>query len=117
MGGHENFAISSETGRITIASALDYETYKSHQFLVRAFDGRYVTTATVKVTVININEVAPVFTATSASSGQVRVCAYFRLLIAGTITCAWNSSLLPARLSLFRHCGQASVPQCLLDAV
>ncbi len=55
------FSINAETGEISVASVLDYETASSHTLTVQASDGNGGRdTATVTITVTNVNE-APVF--------------------------------------------------------
>ena len=63
------FAIDANTGVVTVAGALDFETAASHAILVRATstDGSFVTQAfTIGVT--NVNDVAPAITSTAGAS-------------------------------------------------
>ena len=54
------FAIDPATGVITLADALDYETLRSYQLMVSASDGMDTATATVNISVTNVNDTAPV---------------------------------------------------------
>ncbi len=60
------FAINPRTGAITVAGALDYETTASYSLVVTVTDGgrtsRLSDTATLTITVTDVNEHAPVFT-------------------------------------------------------
>ena len=59
------FSINAETGEISVASALDYETASSYTLTVQVRDGNGGTdTATVTITVTDVNE-APVFNPSS----------------------------------------------------
>ena len=57
-----NFTINSATGRITLASALDYETRATYSLVIQASDGARSTSANLDITVLDENEFAPVFT-------------------------------------------------------
>ena len=63
------FAIDPNTGAVTIARVIDYERpMESTTFVVTATDSgdpRLTSTATVSVTVININDNNPIFTRVS----------------------------------------------------
>src|SRR6185503_18122538 len=63
------FAINANTGVVTVAGALDFETAASHAIIVRATstDGSSVTQAfTIGVT--NVNDVAPAITSAAGAS-------------------------------------------------
>ncbi len=58
------FAINPRTGAITVAGALDYETTTSYSLMVTVTDGGSTplsATATLTITVTDVNEYAPVF--------------------------------------------------------
>ena len=58
------FAINPTTGEITVAGALDYETTTSYSLMVTVSDGGSSSlsdTATLTITVTDVNEYAPVF--------------------------------------------------------
>ena len=61
-GGNEdgNFAIDASTGTITVAVALDFETTPSYELTVEATDGTNAASATVVVSVTDVNE-SPAF--------------------------------------------------------
>lgn len=55
------FKIDSITGVITVNAALDYENITDYSLLVRANDGIYEDSTTVKISIENINDNPPVF--------------------------------------------------------
>ncbi|MDP7219113.1 MAG: DUF5011 domain-containing protein, partial [Arenicellales bacterium] len=60
------FAIDSSSGAITVAAALDHETTPTHSLIVTATDaGSLSTSATVTVTVRDLNDNTPVFAQTT----------------------------------------------------
>ena len=72
--GSNKFAIDPNTGAITVAQALDRETIASYSLVVTATDGRLPpnsATATVVVTVVDINDNSPAFSATSYQANVV----------------------------------------------
>ncbi len=63
------FAIDASTGAITVAGALDYETLDSYALTVQAHDGTDSTSATVTITINDLNEaVVEVLAAWDASN-------------------------------------------------
>jgi hypothetical protein len=62
------FAIDSSSGMITIATMLDHETASSHSLTVQIFDAILSDTAIVTVTVTDVNDVTPLFAASSYSA-------------------------------------------------
>ncbi|XP_060575669.1 protocadherin beta-8-like isoform X1 [Ruditapes philippinarum] len=62
------FVLNSTTGELTLSTALDFETQINHTIEVKATDSAdAVGTATVVITVTDVNEAAPTFGATSFS--------------------------------------------------
>ena len=59
------FTINAETGAITLTSALDYETARTHTLGVEITDGTQTVATTVTVHVNDVNEHAPTFTEAS----------------------------------------------------
>ncbi|XP_071958459.1 neural-cadherin-like [Antedon mediterranea] len=55
------FEVEAHTGRIKVASSLDYETITSYELDYVATDGKHETTATVVITVENVNDIDPEF--------------------------------------------------------
>ena len=62
------FTIGSSSGMITIATMLDHEAASSHSLTVQVFDAILSDTATVTVTVTDVNDVTPFFAASSYSA-------------------------------------------------
>ncbi|CAD5125544.1 DgyrCDS13750 [Dimorphilus gyrociliatus] len=58
---NELFSINEQTGVVSTKSALDYEKDIFHSFIVEAYINSYVSTTTVSIKVLNINEFAPNF--------------------------------------------------------
>ncbi|MDO7874420.1 cadherin domain-containing protein [Hymenobacter sp. ASUV-10] len=63
------FAINSSTGQLTVAGALDYETTNSYSLTVQVSDGSLSSTATVTVSILNVND-APVIAAQTRSVAE-----------------------------------------------
>eukprot|EP00794_Sanderia_malayensis_P015994 gene15994-17605_t len=64
---NNHFKLMSSTSNVIITAAeLDYESIKTYELKIRAFDGQHysITNATVKITVTDINDVNPVFNQT-----------------------------------------------------
>lgn len=61
-GGDNRFVIGPTDGRITIAGALDRETKAGYTLTVRASDGSLSSTATVAISVLDVNDNSPIFT-------------------------------------------------------
>ena len=61
---YQQFQIDND-GSITVAQPLDYETDQSFNLLVQAEDQGFTATATVIITLINVNDNAPEFTMTN----------------------------------------------------
>ena len=79
--GNSKFAISSTSGAITVAGALDHESNPSYSLTVQASDGRGGSdTATVNITVTNVPEGKPAIPSGLDVS-----------LSSGTFSISWNS--------------------------
>ncbi|PIK51960.1 putative protocadherin Fat 4 [Apostichopus japonicus] len=61
-GGDNRFVIGPTDGRITVAGALDRETKAGYTVTVRASDGSLSSTATVAISVLDVNDNSPIFT-------------------------------------------------------
>ena len=61
----DEFHIDKSTGALILKSALDYETKQSHEIIVEVTDDLHVATATVIVTISDVNDNAPVFQSAS----------------------------------------------------
>lgn len=63
IGGNEEgaFLIENTTGRIRTAQELDFEKVEEYELIVQAFDGIFEDSAKVKITILNVNDVEPVF--------------------------------------------------------
>lgn len=59
----ESFYIENTTGKIRVNQPLDYEKITQYNLTVRAFDGVFDDTATVRIYVENVNDNQPVFEA------------------------------------------------------
>ena len=57
----DSFYIENTTGKIRVKNTLDYETTTQYDLTVRAFDGAFEDTATVKIYIENVNDNKPVF--------------------------------------------------------
>ncbi|XP_033125355.1 neural-cadherin-like [Anneissia japonica] len=55
------FEVEAHTGRIKVASSLDYENIQSYRLEYVATDGKHETVATVIITVENVNDIEPEF--------------------------------------------------------
>ena len=55
------FQINSTTGEITVSGEVNYEVYESFELLISATDQIYVTTETINLTVIDLNDNRPEF--------------------------------------------------------
>ncbi|XP_070173609.1 protocadherin-9-like isoform X2 [Littorina saxatilis] len=60
VGGSSLFAVAENSGAIHVTAPLDFETTPLHTFSVMASDGNMNSTATVKVTVVDSNDNAPI---------------------------------------------------------
>lgn len=58
------FSIDAQTGTITLADLLDFETTPTYALVITASDGQQTANATLRVNVIDENEFPPVFTST-----------------------------------------------------
>ena len=61
----DEFHIDKSSGALILKSALDYETKQSHEIIVEVTDDLHVATATVIVTISDVNDNAPVFQSAS----------------------------------------------------
>ena len=61
----DDFSIDKTTGEIILVSMLDREIKASHELVVQATDGIYMSNATVIITVTDVNDNAPTFVSTS----------------------------------------------------
>jgi len=55
------FNIEPETGIIRVNNELDYEKIREYELSVQAWDGQFSNSTTVKIDIININDMAPKF--------------------------------------------------------
>ena len=61
----DEFHIDKSSGALILKSALDYETKQRHEIIVEVTDDLHVVTATVIVTISDVNDNAPVFQSAS----------------------------------------------------
>ena len=62
------FAVNASSGVLTLATAADYETKTSYTATVTATDGTNSTTQDITLTIVDLNDNAPVFTSSAAFS-------------------------------------------------
>ena len=60
-GANTKFELDTATGDIIVDGTLDRETVNSYTMLIQATDGANVATATVAITITDVNDNAPVF--------------------------------------------------------
>ena len=61
LKGSENFQIDEEDGTVRVVKLLDRETQETHNITVDAYDGTNRATIQLTVTVLDVNDVQPVF--------------------------------------------------------
>ena len=61
----DDFSVDETTGEIILLTRLDRETQANHELIIHASDGLHTATATVALTVIDVNDHTPTFQATS----------------------------------------------------
>jgi len=57
----DKFMIEEQTGFIRVKQPLDYEERKEYNLVVSAWDGTYGNRTNVKITILNVNDLKPVF--------------------------------------------------------
>ena len=61
----DDFSIDKATGEIIVLTELDRERQNTHELIINALDGQHTATATVVITVTDVNDHTPTFQATS----------------------------------------------------
>ena len=71
-GDHQKFSLNTSTGKVTLTTALDYETNTSHTFIVIVSDGDLTDEISVKVQVSDVFEMTLVADRTPAVRDAIR---------------------------------------------
>ena len=61
----DDFSVDESTGEVIILIELDRETQDSYELIIHASDGQLIATATVELTVTDVNDHVPTFQANS----------------------------------------------------
>ena len=103
LSGNEGatFQVNSNNGDLILKRALDYESIKEYNMVVEVTDGIHQDTATIAITVLDIDDEPPIFTASQYTASIVENAAF------GTSVLTVEAIDVDSKLIVFEVKGQA----------